>query len=81
MRPTTTGDVAGYIFFSIAGLFLGGEIGLMSGASAAKRRVSKDPETRARIERAFRGFRADMLRKEISMLEAGKGSSLILGEV
>ena len=80
MRPTTAGDFAAYTFFSIAGVFLGGETGLLTGASAAKRTISKDPETRARIEKAFRGFRADMLRKEIQMLEKGEGKGALLGE-
>ena len=79
MRPTTAGDVAAYTFFSIAGIFIGGEVGLLTGASAAKRNITKDPETRARVEKAFRGFRADMLRKEIQMLEAGEGKTGILG--
>ena len=77
MKPTTAGDVAAYTFFSIAGLFVGGEVGLLTGASAAKRTISKDPETKARIERAFRGLRADIRRKEIEMLESGKGGSAL----
>ena len=72
MHPTTTGNFVAYTFCSIAGLFLGGETGLLSGVRAAKRTISEDPEARARIEKAFKGFRADLLRKEIEMLEAGK---------
>ena len=79
MRPTTAGDFAAYTFFSIAGIFLGGEFGLLTGAGAAKRNITKDPESRARIEKAFRGFRGDMLRKEIQMLEKGEGEGSLLG--
>ncbi len=80
MQPSTAGDIAAYTFFSIAGVFLGGETGLLTGASAAKRTITKDPETRARIEKAFKGFRADMLRKEIEVLETRKGDYGIWGE-
>lgn len=72
LKPTSLGDFAAYTFFSIAGIFLGGEIGVLSGAASAKRTITRDPETRARVERAFRGFRADVLRKEIQVLESGK---------
>ncbi len=83
MRPTTAGDVAVYTFFSIAGVFIGGEVGLLLGASAAKRNTTKHPETRARFVKALRGFRADILRKEIQMLEGhgGIGWGLIHDEV
>ena len=39
----------------------------------AKRSITKDPETRDRIEKAFNAFRADVLRKQIEKLESGKG--------
>jgi len=69
LQPTKMGDIATYTFFSIAGIFLGGEIGLLSGASSARRTITRDPETRARVEKAFRGFRADVLKKELQILE------------
>ena len=69
LQPTKFGDFATYTFFSVAGIFIGGEIGALSGAAAAKRTITKDPETKARIEKAFRGFRADVLRKEADLLE------------
>lgn len=49
-------------------------IGLAGGAASASRSVSKDPESRKRIETAFRRFRADVLRKEADELD--KGSSV-----
>lgn len=70
LQPTKVGDFATYTLFSIAGIFLGGEIGLLTGMSSARRTITKDPETKARVERAFRGFRADVLEKEIQMLKS-----------
>jgi hypothetical protein len=58
---------------------LGGETGLLTGAASARRVMSKDPEVRARLEKAFRGFKADILRKEIEALESGKGGSGMWG--
>jgi len=72
LRPTKAGDIAAYGFFSIAGLFLGGESGLLTGAGSARRTISRDPAARERIERAFRAFRADVLKKEVKMLEGAK---------
>lgn len=71
MRPSTLGDIAAYTFFSIAGLFVGGESGFLTGTWSAKRTISSDPEVKARIEKAFRSFRADVLRKQIEELERG----------
>jgi len=79
MKPSTLGDVATYFFFSAGGLFLGGETGLLTGSGSASRTISKDPETRARVETAFRKFRADVLRKEADALDGGKGVSDMLG--
>ncbi|TAQ88767.1 hypothetical protein B7494_g2933 [Chlorociboria aeruginascens] len=76
LQPTRFGDIATYTFFGIAGLFLGGETGLLTGGVAARRTISRDPHTKARIERAFRGFKADVLRKEIEALE-GAGDAPI----
>jgi len=50
---------------------------LLTGAGSARRTVSGDPAARERIEKAFRAFRADVLRKEIEMLEGGKKGSAI----
>lgn len=72
LKPTTLGDFATYTFFAAGGLFLGGEVGLLIGGYTAKRSITKDPETRDRIEKAFNAFRADVLRKQIEKLESGK---------
>ena len=71
LKPTTLGDFAAYTFFSAGGLFLGGELGALGGSLSASRTLSKDPESKKRIELAFRRFRADVLRKEAQQLEQG----------
>lgn len=79
LKPTTLGDIATYFFFSAGGLFLGGETGLLTGSASASRTITRDPESRARIEAAFRKFRADVLRKEADDLDGGKGVAGVLG--
>lgn len=79
LKPSTLGDVATYFFFGAGGLFLGGETGLLTGSGSAAGTVSSDPESRARIETAFRKFRADVLRKEADTLDGGKGVAGALG--
>lgn len=69
LRPSRWGDIATYTLFSISGLFLGGETGLLTGSASARRTVRKDPESKARIEKAFRKFRAEVLRKQADALE------------
>jgi hypothetical protein len=69
LQPTKLGDFATYTFFGIAGLFLGGETGVVTGAASARRIITGDPERKKRIERAFREFRADVLRAQIERLE------------
>lgn len=79
LKPTALGDVATYFFFSAGGLFLGGETGLLTGSGSASRTITRDPDSRARIEAAFRKFRADVLRKEADDLDGGKGVASALG--
>ncbi|OKL63675.1 hypothetical protein UA08_00926 [Talaromyces atroroseus] len=71
LKPSTWGDFATYFFASAGGLFLGGELGLLGGSASASRSITKDPETRKRIENAFRKFRADVLRKQADDLDRG----------
>jgi hypothetical protein len=75
MRPTKLGDFATYFFFGLGGIVLGGELGLLFGSWSASRVLSKDPERLARIENAYRLFRADVLKREAARLERG-GSAL-----
>ena len=72
IRPTTIGDIAMFTFFSMGGLFLGGETGLVTGIWSAKRTISQDPESKARIEKAFAKLRADILRRQADDLDGGK---------
>lgn len=72
LKPTTLGDVAAYTLFGAGGIFLGGELGLLIGASQARRSITSDPDTKQRIEKAFNSFRADVLRKQIEHLESGQ---------
>ncbi|KAK2626339.1 hypothetical protein QTJ16_004601 [Diplocarpon rosae] len=75
LKPTTFGDLAAYMLFSTGGLFLGGELGLLAGSYAARRTITRDPDSKARIEKAFKAFKADVLRREIAQLEGGKEES------
>ncbi|RVX73843.1 hypothetical protein B0A52_02733 [Exophiala mesophila] len=77
LKPTTVGDIAAYTFFGLGGLFLGGELGLLTGSWSAKRTISHDPTTKARLEKAFKSFRADVLRKQIDELERGNKDTLL----
>jgi len=70
-KPTVLGDIAAYFFFTAGGLFVGGETGLLTGSLSAGRSITKDPESRKRIEDAFRKFRADALRQEANKLDGG----------
>ncbi|KAE8152061.1 hypothetical protein BDV25DRAFT_151694 [Aspergillus avenaceus] len=72
LKPTTFGDFATYFFASAGGLFLGGELGFLGGATSASNSIAVDPESRKRIETAFRRFRADVLRKEADALDGGE---------
>jgi hypothetical protein len=47
---------------------------LLSGYTFAARGISSNPESRARIETAFRKFKADALRKQADQLDGGKGT-------
>ena len=69
LKPSTLGDVATYMFFGAGGLFIGGEGGLLTGSASAKRTINSDPEAKARIETAFRKFRADVLRQEADKID------------
>lgn len=69
LKPSTAGDIAAYLFFSTGGLFIGGETGLLLGGYSAKRTITSDPDRKARVEAAFRRFRADVLKRELAQLE------------
>ncbi|KAJ5766329.1 uncharacterized protein N7511_003945 [Penicillium nucicola] len=78
LKPTTLGDFATYFFASAGGLLLGGELGFAGGAASGSRTISADPESKKRIETAFRRFRSDVLRKQADALDkGGEGSELL----
>ncbi|KAI0910199.1 hypothetical protein F4824DRAFT_448638 [Ustulina deusta] len=74
MRPTKFGDFATYFFFGLGGTMVGGELGLLTGTWSASRGISKDPARRERIEKAYRSFKIDVLRKEVAQLENGRSA-------
>ena len=69
LRPSKWADAATYFFFSLGGVFLGGELGLITGTASTSRTITKDPEAKDRIEKAFRNYRLDVMKKEIESLE------------
>jgi hypothetical protein len=73
LAPSKWGDAATYFFFSVAGLFLGGELGLITGTASATSTITRDPAAKDRIEKAFKNYRVDVLKREIKALE-GKSS-------
>ncbi|KAK8151279.1 hypothetical protein IWX90DRAFT_446530 [Phyllosticta citrichinensis] len=70
LKPSALGDTATYLLFSAGGLFLGGELGMLTGTASARRSIQQDPESMKRITTAFRKFRADALRKEAQWLDS-----------
>ena len=69
IAPSKWADAASYFFFSLGGLFLGGELGFLTGTAAASRTICSDPTSRQRIEKAFKNYRIDVLKEEIKQLE------------
>ncbi len=77
LKPTTLGDVAAYMLFSAGGLFVGGELGLLTGSYSARKAITSDLESKARIEKAFKAYKADVLRREIASLEGDQKENSI----
>jgi len=69
LAPSKWSDAATYFFFSPGGLFLGGEVGFLTGSASASRTITKDSQARERIEKAFGRFRIDAMKREIQQLE------------
>jgi hypothetical protein len=72
IRPTRWSDAATYTAFGLGGVFLGGELGFLSGSASAGKYISGYPESQKRIEQAFKKFQVDVLKREIDMLEGKK---------
>ncbi|OJD14579.1 hypothetical protein AJ78_05097 [Emergomyces pasteurianus Ep9510] len=81
LRPTTMGDIAMFGLFSAGGLFVGGETGLITGVYSARRTIGRDPESKARIERAFAKLRAEILRRQADRLDGGKSVTEKVAEI
>ncbi|PNP84109.1 hypothetical protein FNYG_02797 [Fusarium nygamai] len=69
LAPSKWGDAATYFFFSVGGLFIGGEAGLLSGTASASHTITKNPEAKERIEKAWKNYRIDAMKQEIRKLE------------
>jgi hypothetical protein len=41
----------------------------LTGTASASRTITKDPESRERIEKAFKNYRIDVLKREIQQLQ------------
>ena len=65
--------------FSLGGLFFGGELGFLTGTASASRTITKDPEARERIEKAFKNYRIDVMKQEIQSLEGKSKLEKIFG--
>ncbi|KAF2757184.1 hypothetical protein EJ05DRAFT_477400 [Pseudovirgaria hyperparasitica] len=76
LKPTPLGDIATYLFFSAGGIFVGGETGFLTGSYAGSKTITKDPETRQRVEEAFRRFRVDLVKQQLDELEKGSKTGL-----
>lgn len=77
-KPSKIGDVATYSLLGLGGLFLGGETGLLTGSFRAKRtRIWQDQDSRRRIQKAFRAFQSDMLRRQADAVDRGEGGVIL----
>ncbi|KAF2653396.1 hypothetical protein K491DRAFT_603009 [Lophiostoma macrostomum CBS 122681] len=74
LAPSKWGDAATYFFFSLGGLFFGGELGFLTGTASASRSITKDPAAKERIEKAFKNYRVDVMKQEIQSLEGNKST-------
>ncbi|CDM32880.1 hypothetical protein DTO013E5_9409 [Penicillium roqueforti] len=78
LKPTTLGDFATYFLAAAGGLFLGGELGFAGGVAKGTWSLDADPQSKERIETAFRKFRADVLRKQADAFDKGENNSYLL---
>lgn len=75
LKPTPLGDFATYMLLGSGGLFIGGELGLLTGSFRARQKINQDRESRERIQTAFRRFQADALRAQANLLDQQKEPS------
>jgi len=71
IKPSAAWDIATFSLFGLGGTLLGGETGFLTGTASATTAVARSPpEQRERIEDAFRLFQADILKRQLSMVES-----------
>lgn len=70
LAPSKWSDAATFFFFSVGGLFLGGETGFLTGTASASRAIAADPGARSRIEKAFRNYQIDAMKQQVNILES-----------
>lgn len=69
--PSTFHTLFTGFLFATAGIFIGGEIGLLTGSISAKGAITRDEASKKRIDAAFRRLKADVMRKQADMIEKG----------
>ena len=74
VKPSLWGAGLAYGLAGFAGVALGTDIGGTIAMDLAKREVERDEGRKERIEKAFRGWNADMLRKKADEMDQGKYS-------
>ncbi|KAI9671814.1 MAG: hypothetical protein M1831_003342 [Alyxoria varia] len=74
VRPSSVGAAFSYGLAGFAGFTLFADLGGTIAMDFAKREVERDEGRKERIERAFRGWNADMLRKRADEMDKGEGS-------
>ena len=87
LRPTVQGGIILYTLFGMTGIIFGRIAGMLWGTYAAKAMISEDPGTKARVEKAIRGFqadilkrRSDILKRQAELLDSKKGASNVPSE-
>ena len=65
-------DGFSYVLYGYGGACLGFVIGEKTGSSSASKTLAQDPESKKRIARAFREYKATELQKEKEEWDAGK---------
>jgi hypothetical protein len=79
LAPSKWGDATSYFFFSLGGLFLGGEAGFLTGTWSASNSITRDPAAKDRIEKAFKNYRVDAMKQEIKRMEGQTTMEKIFG--
>ena len=76
LKPTRISTIVTYVAFGCLGGSIFGTLGALPGAQRARRIWREDPERYKRVPTSYRKLKADVLRKEIELLEGGDESVL-----